>query len=128
MSLALPNVRETPAPHVLIADPDPATRKALALLLSCKLNLVEVREAESVEGLIQALAAYPPDILLLDWSLYGSQAPAMSQLLHKAYPNLKIVLLSVNLDDTQLANQAGASFIWKGAPAGEVLAGIKALL
>lgn len=114
--------------RILIADPDPAARKALTLLLNCKLNLTDVCETESVEGLIQALANTPPDILLLDWGLYGSPAPETSLLLHKAYPHLKIALLSVNRDDACLAYQAGASFIWKGAPADEVLAGIQTLL
>ncbi|HEX2998492.1 MAG TPA: response regulator, partial [Anaerolineales bacterium] len=58
--------------NILIADPDPATRKALALLLRRKLGIEDIVEVDDVETLIRTLASEPPDLLLLDWRLYGS--------------------------------------------------------
>ena len=114
--------------HILVADPDSATRKALALLLRRKLGTEKVVEVDSVEALIRALADTPPDLVLLDWRLYGSPAPETCRLLQRAYPCLKIVLLSVDANDASAAKQAGAAFIHKGASPDELIATLTPLL
>jgi DNA-binding NarL/FixJ family response regulator len=114
--------------RILIADPDSATRKALALLLRRKLGTDGIVEIQDVETLIRALADMPPDLLLLDWRLYGSPAPETCRLLQKAYPHLKIVLLSVDAGDAAAAREAGANFIYKGALPDELIATLTALL
>jgi two-component system, NarL family, nitrate/nitrite response regulator NarL len=114
--------------RILIADPDPATRKALALLLRRKLSTDGVVEIQDVETLIRALAVTPPDLLMLDWRLYGSPAPETCRLLQKAYPHLKIILLSVDADDAAAAKEAGAMFIYKGAAPDELIATLTPLL
>ncbi|MFT3891065.1 MAG: response regulator [Anaerolineales bacterium] len=114
--------------RILIADPDSATRKALALLLQHKLGAYSIIEVQDVETLIRALADSSPDILLLDWRLYGSPAPETCLLLQKAYPQLKIVLLSVDANDEGTAKSAGADFIYKGASPDELIAILKPLL
>ncbi|MCL4275926.1 MAG: response regulator transcription factor [Anaerolineales bacterium] len=114
--------------RILIADPDSATRKALKLLLRRKLGTNGIVEVGDVETLIRSLADAPPDLLLLDWRLYGSPAPETCRLLQRAYPRLKIVLLSVNADDEAAAKQAGADFIHKGASPDELIATLKPLL
>jgi DNA-binding NarL/FixJ family response regulator len=111
--------------HILIADPNPATRNALALLLSHKLGISSVEEAVDVEALIRALSVRTYDLLLLDWRLYGAPAPETCRLLRKAYPELKIILLSVDPADQQLALEAGAAFIHKGASPDEVIASLE---
>ena len=114
--------------HVLIADPDPATRKAFSLLLRHRLDSDCLTEASDLETLIRALAGTPPDVLLLDWRLYGSPAPETCRLLRKAYPEMKIVLLSVNAGDATAAREAGADFIHKGASPDELIATLTPLL
>jgi DNA-binding NarL/FixJ family response regulator len=114
--------------RILIADPDSATRKALVLLLRRKLGTNGIVEIQDVETLIRALADRPPDLLLLDWRLYGSPAPETCRLLQKAYPHLKIVLLSVDAGDEAAAKEAGADFIYKGAPPDELIATLTSLL
>ena len=114
--------------RILIADPNPSSRSAFTLLLSHKLGPSDLREAGDVDELIRALVEDPPDILLLDWQLYGTPAPDMCRLLWKAYPTMKIVLLSVNPDDIQSAQDAGAKFIHKGASPDEVLSTFRQLL
>jgi len=114
--------------RILIADPDPATRKALILLLDRKLGMNCVTEVKDVETLIYTLADTPPDLLLLDWRLYGSPAPETCRLLRKAYPHLKIVLLSVDANDAIAAREAGAGFIHKGASPDELIATLTPLL
>src|SRR5512138_991363 len=101
--------------RILIADSDSVTRKALILLLRRKLGKEDITEIEDVETLIRTLAGTSPDLLLLDWGLYGSPAADTCRLLRKAYPRLKIVLLSVDASDAEAARTAGASFVYKGA-------------
>jgi two-component system chemotaxis response regulator CheY len=114
--------------RILIADPDSATRKALTLLIRRKLGTNDIIEVSDVETLIRALADTPPDLLLLDWRLYGSPAPETCRLLQKAYPCLKIVLLSVDANDAAAAKGAGAAFIHKGAAPDELIATLTPLL
>ena len=114
--------------RILIADPDSATRKALALLLRRKLGEGEIVEVDGVETLIRTLADTAPDLLLLDWRLYGSPAPETCRLLQRAYPHLKIILLSVNAENATAAKEAGASFIYKGASPDELIATLSPLL
>ncbi len=114
--------------RILIADPDYATRKALALLLRRRLGTNGIIEVSDVETLIRTLADTPPDLLLLDWRLYGSPAPETCRLLQRAYPCLKIVLLSVDANDSTAAKEAGASFIHKGASPDELIATLTPLL
>jgi DNA-binding NarL/FixJ family response regulator len=114
--------------HILIADPDSATRKALILLLRRKLGTNCIFEVKDLETLIRTLADTPPDLLLLDWRLYGSPAPETCRLLRKAYPQLRIVLLSVDAEDATAAKEAGADFIHKGASPDELIATLMPLL
>ena len=114
--------------RILVADPDSATRKALALLLRRKLGTEEIVEVDSVETLIRALADTPPNLVLLDWRLYGSPAPETCRLLQRAYPCLKIVLLSVDANDASAAKKAGAAFIYKGASPDDLIATLAPLL
>jgi DNA-binding NarL/FixJ family response regulator len=113
---------------ILIADPDSATRKALTLLLRRKLGMNSIIEVQDVETLIRALADTPPELLLLDWRLYGSPAPDTCRLLQKAYPHLKIIILSVDANDEAAAKEAGAGFIHKGASPDELIATLTPLL
>jgi DNA-binding NarL/FixJ family response regulator len=74
------------------------------------------------------LAEFPYDLLLLDQHLYGSGTPEACLLLHKSYPALKIVLLSVDADDEMVARSVGAHFIYKGASPEKVVATLETLL
>jgi len=114
--------------HILIADPDSSARKALILLLHRKLDTNGITEVKDVETLIRSLADTPPDLLLLDWRLYGSPPTDTCRLLRKAYPHLKIVLLSVDASDATAAREAGADFIYKGASPDELIATLRPLL
>ena len=114
--------------RIIIADPDSAARKALILLLRRRMGMNGIVEVGDVETLIRTLANASPDLLLLDWRLYGSPAPDTCRLLQKAYPQLKIVLLSVDANDEAAAKEAGAVFVYKGAPPDELIATLTPLL
>jgi DNA-binding NarL/FixJ family response regulator len=114
--------------RILIADPDSATRKALILLMQRKLGTNCITEVKDVETLIRSLADTPPDLLMLDWRLYGSPATETCRLLRKAYPDLRIILLSVDANDETAAKEAGADFVHKGASPDELIATLTPLL
>ncbi len=114
--------------QILIADPDPTARKALALLLQRRLGVTGILEAGDIESLIQILAYTPPDILLLDCKLDGSPAPETCQLLQKAFTELIVVLLSVDADDAEAARTVGAYFVHKGASPEELINTLKPLV
>jgi len=114
--------------QILIADADPAARKALNLLLQRKLCIDEIYEVADVESLISALANTPPIWLFLDRKLYGSPPLETCRLLQKAFPHLKIVLLSLDASDEVIARSAGVDFIHKGAAPEAIIAKLTLLL
>jgi DNA-binding NarL/FixJ family response regulator len=114
--------------NILLADPDAASRKALALLLKRRFGLTQVDEAGDVETLIRTLSGGNCDAVLLDWRLYGAPAPETCRLLLRAYPRLKVILLSVDLDDAEATKAAGAAFIHNGASPEEVIEVLEGLL
>jgi DNA-binding NarL/FixJ family response regulator len=101
--------------RILIADPDPAFRKALALLIGRRLDIRHIDEAADTGTLIQKLAQNQPDLLLLNWSIHGVSGPEICFLLRNTYPGLKVVLLSLNPEDASAAHTVGAEFICKSA-------------
>lgn len=114
--------------NIFIADPDAVTRKALILLLRCKLGIDNIVEIEDVVTFIRTLAVTPPDLLILDWGFHGLPAAETCRLLRKAYPQLRVVLLSLDSGDALAAGEAGAVFIYKGASPDELIATLTPLL
>ena len=114
--------------QILIADADPAARKALNLLLRRKMGINDIVEVADVESLIRALADIPPIWLLLDWKLYGSPPLETCRLLQKAFPQLKIILLSLDANDEVIARSADVDFIHKGAAPESIIAKLTSLL
>jgi DNA-binding NarL/FixJ family response regulator len=60
--------------------------------------------------------------------MYGAPAPQTCRLLLKAYPRMKIVLLSVDADDGLSAQESGAIFIHKGASPDDLLAALESMI
>lgn len=114
--------------HILIADPDSAMSKALRLLLQREFSPVSIHEVRDVENLIRALTETTPDVLLLDWKLYGSPAPDTFRLLRKAYSQLKVILLSAEETNRCQAQAVGADFIYKGVQPDEMIAALRTVL
>jgi DNA-binding NarL/FixJ family response regulator len=113
---------------ILIADADPAARKALGLLLRRKLCLQDIYEVPDVESLIHILANTPPEILLLDGKFCSFPPLETCHLLQRALPDLKIVLLSLDANDEEIARRAGAEFIHKGAAPDVIIGKLISLL
>ena len=113
--------------RILIADSDPRTRQALALLLERKLGIVSTGEAWDCASLDRQLAASAPDLILLDCYLPGLSTADTATLLGRS-TGARLVLMSVNADDVATAQTLDAAFIYKGALPEEVLATLVTLL
>lgn len=113
---------------VLLADADPATRGALALLLRSKLGLHHTAEAADGPGLLRLLADAPPDLLLLDWSLPARPDCETLLAARRAHPALRLAILSVDAAHAAAAEALGAVFIHKASPAADVLEQLRALV
>ncbi len=107
--------------RILVADPDPAARKALISLIQRRVDSI-IFESGDVETFILQVVDLIPDLIILDWRLHGSPAPELCKLIRKAYPHLKIILLSVDGNDATAAQDAGAVFIYKGASPDDLIA------
>jgi two-component system, NarL family, invasion response regulator UvrY len=114
--------------RLLIADPDQAFRKALALLIARRLDIQSIDEAGDTGALIQKMADACPDVLLLNWSIHGVPGPETCVLLRNTYPNLEVILLSLNPEDAAAAQAAGAGFICKSASPEETLTVLKSIV
>jgi two-component system, NarL family, nitrate/nitrite response regulator NarL len=114
--------------RILVADADPAARRALSLLLRRKMGINDLFEVGDVEALIRALVDTPPEVLLLDWKLYGTPPLETCRLLQKAFPHLKIVLLSLDAGDELIARSTGVDFMHKAAAPEPILAKLTSIL
>lgn len=114
--------------RVLLADPDAATRSALALLFKSKLDLPSITEATDGDALAFALAQCVPDLLLLDWSLPGRPRTKALLELKLAHPQLRLVILSVDAAVAAKAEALGAVFIHKGSAAEQALGQLRKLV
>jgi len=114
--------------RILIADPDPAFRKALALLIARRLDIQHIDVAADTGTLIQKLSDTRPDVVLLNWSMHGTPGPETCTLLQNTYPDLKVILLSLNPEDASAAHAVGAKFICKSASPAETLAVLNSVL
>jgi DNA-binding NarL/FixJ family response regulator len=113
--------------RILIADSDPRTRQALALLLERKLGIHSTGEAWDRASLERQLATSTPDLILLDCYLPGVPTAAIAALLGRS-ADARLALMSVNADDITTAQMLSAAFIYKGALPEEVLATLNTLI
>ncbi len=113
---------------ILIADADPVFRKALALLIIRRMNIIHIDESADTGTMLQKLGDNHPDLLILSWSIHGVHGPAVCTLARNTYPELKIILMSPNPEDEREALAAGATFLCKGASPEETLQGLASVL
>jgi DNA-binding NarL/FixJ family response regulator len=113
--------------RILIADSDPRTRQALALLLERRLGIRSIGEAWDRASLERQLAMNTPDLILLDCYLPGLSAGEAAAVLGRS-AGARLALMSVNADDVTTAQMLNAAFIYKGALPEEVLATLNTLI
>jgi DNA-binding NarL/FixJ family response regulator len=111
--------------RVLLADDRTEVRSALRLLLEQEPGVCVVGEAAEAEGLLTQAKAIHPDLVLLDWELPSLRADSVLSALHRIYPNLLVIVLSVRPEARRAALTAGANaFVSKGDPPERLLEAI----
>jgi DNA-binding NarL/FixJ family response regulator len=111
--------------RVLIADPNPTSRRALALLLTHKLGVDVICNADHTDALIPQILDCQPDLILLADDLPGLDFPQTCLQLREKFPTLSIVLLSVDETIQKRAANCKIPFIHKAASLDETLFRLK---
>jgi two-component system phosphate regulon response regulator PhoB len=116
---------------ILVVDDDPAIREMLLLALGSA--GFETQEAASTADARRAIAAAPPDLILLDWMLPGQSGYefARSLFTDTSHPAIPIIMLTARgqVEDKVAALEAGADdYISKPFSVSELLARIHAVL
>jgi DNA-binding NarL/FixJ family response regulator len=112
--------------RILLADDQPKVRLGLRLLLEQEEWARVVGEAAEAQSLLAQAEATQPDLVLLDWSLQGSERPDLLSALRGCCPGLAVVVLSGQPEAEQDALAAGAdAFVSKADPPEQLLAAIR---
>ena len=101
--------------RILIADHNPASRSALALLLSTRLGACMIGEASSMECLLGQAATMQPDTVLLDWELPGKPETDRISVIRSVVPGARVVVVSARPEAAVQAAGADA-FVNKTDP------------
>ncbi|NUM43575.1 MAG: response regulator transcription factor [Anaerolineales bacterium] len=102
-------------PSVIIADPDPTSRKALMLWLVYKMGVDEIVQVADGEELIKQIEIAVPDIILMDWDLPHRPPLEYCQDVQLNHSALQWVILSVNGIVSEEARCWFPWFLQKGA-------------
>jgi DNA-binding NarL/FixJ family response regulator len=107
--------------RVFLADDHAELHSALRLLLEQEPGMELVGEATNADGLLAAVLAVRPDLLLLDWELpelrVTNGGSRLLAALHARLPALYVVVLSGRPESNRSALAAGADgFVSKADP------------
>ncbi|MFI2269869.1 response regulator [Micromonospora aurantiaca (nom. illeg.)] len=114
--------------RVLIVDDDPLVRGALSMILGGVPDLAVVGEATDGAEVPAAVAAYAPDVVLMDIRMPRVDGLAATEALRAtAEPPEVLVLTTFDADEQVLrALRAGASgFLLKDTPPAEIVAAVR---
>jgi DNA-binding NarL/FixJ family response regulator len=115
---------------ILVADDHPVVRKGLQSCLARQDRLKIVGEASDGEEALKKTRELSPDVVLMDISMPGMNGLAVTEVLRRESPAVKVLVLSVhnNRDYIFRIIQAGAhGFISKEAPPDELLRAIESV-
>jgi DNA-binding NarL/FixJ family response regulator len=111
--------------RILIADDWANVQVALRVMLEQQPGFEVVGEVVDAEELSAWVEAACPDLLLLGWELPGLAGVDLLPALHRACPNLLVIVLSGRWEARQAALAAGAdAFVSKVAPPERLLEAI----
>jgi len=115
---------------VLVADDHPVVRKGLQLCLAKQGKLKVVGEAVDGDDALRKARELSPDVVLMDISMPGMNGLAVTEVLRKELPDMKVLVLSVHSNKEYIFRviQAGAhGYVSKEAPPEEVLRAIESV-
>ena len=113
---------------LLLVDDHPIVRKGVASCLGRETNLLVVGEAANGQEAIVKVRELHPDIVLMDVDMPEMDGLAVTQILRKEFPNLKILMLSMYRDTDYIVRilQSGArGYVLKDAPTDELVRAVE---
>jgi DNA-binding NarL/FixJ family response regulator len=96
--------------RILIADDQTITRSGIRSLLAAQVDVEIVGEAQNGEEAIEFASSTQPDVILMDLRMPGINGIDATRRIHRTYPHIGILVLTVFEDDTSVfpAIRAGA--------------------
>ena len=115
---------------VLVADDHPVVRKGLQTCLAKQGTLRIVGEAADGDEALRKARELSPDVVLMDISMPGMNGLAVTEILRKEAPDMKVLILSVHRNKEYIFRviQAGAhGYVSKEAPPEELIRAIESV-
>lgn len=94
--------------RILLADPNPTLRSALALLLETRLDAQIVGQVSSMESLLCEAAATQPDIIIVGLGLPGEPVEGRIAALRSKAPRASILMSSLRPENASPAEDTTA--------------------
>lgn len=94
--------------RILLADPNPTLRSALALLLETRLDAQVVGQVSSMESLLCEAAATQPDIIIVGLGLPGEPVQDRITALRQKAPHASILTSSAHPESASLTEGTAA--------------------
>jgi len=113
---------------VIIVDDHQIIRDGIKALLSEVIDIEIVAEAGSAEEFLLRLKSGPADVVLVDISLPGISGIKLTQQLSLSHPELKVLILSMYLNEEYISNalKAGAlGYLAKNTTRDELITAIQ---
>ncbi len=103
--------------RVVVADPRRELRSAIRVLLEQERGIRVVGEVERLPELALQLESGAPNALLIDWGICKQNMEECVNEIKRAYPKVKVIVMSVRSTDRKSALEAGAdAFVCKCDP------------
>ena len=115
---------------VLVADDHPVVRRGLQICLAKQAKMRIVGEAADGDEALRKARELSPDVVLMDISMPGMNGLAVTEVLRKEAPDMKVLILSVHTNKDYIFRviQAGAhGYVSKEAPPEELIRAIESV-
>ena len=125
---------DQPTIHIALVDDHKMFREGLKLIIEQQEDIKVVLEAENGQGLLDALKLQgdiQPDIVLLDLEMPGLNGIKTCEILHREYPEIKVLILSMHQDARLIQNlmKIGAhGYVLKTSQWDELDAGLRQIM
>ncbi len=117
--------------RIFIVDDHRIMREAVRRILGEHAHLEVVGEAGDSDTAWRGIAALRPDLVFMDLEIPGEGGMALTRRIHAAFPNLKVIVLTSNVDP-RLASDALAAgargYLFKTNGSKELLAAMETVL
>ena len=114
---------------ILIVDDQPRARKSLRALLSTWARVLEIREAGDGREAVRLVEQSEPDLVLMDVRMPELDGLEATMQIKAWWPAVKIVVLSMYVENQDEALAAGAdAFVGKGEASDALLGVLVAIL